>query len=74
MVSYIAWLGGHAFSDKAIGDFVATAGALGVIDIFLSFVPGVGQVISASTQAVATKTIGEAAIQHFIVARSSPNN
>lgn len=76
MVSYIAWLGGHIFSDKdeAIADFIATAAAVGVTDIFVSLIPGVGQVISAGTNAIATKAIGEAAIQHFIVAKSAPNN
>jgi predicted GTPase len=74
MVSYIAWLGGHALSSDAIDDFIATAAAVGVTDFFVSLLPGVGPVISAGTQAIATKAIGEAAIQHFIVAKSSHNN
>lgn len=74
MVSYIAWLGGHTFSDEKFADFMATATAVGVTDILVSLIPGVGQVISAGTNAVATKAIGEAAIQHFIVAKSAPNN
>jgi uncharacterized protein (DUF697 family) len=74
MVSYIAWLGGHTFSDEAIADFIATVSVVGAVDIFLSLLPGVGHVISASTNAIATKGIGDAAIQYFIVAKSSPNN
>ncbi len=72
MVWYIAWLGGHEFSDEAVKDFIATTGAMGSIDFIFQLVPGVGNFISAGTQATATKTLGEAAILYFLKQKSSP--
>lgn len=66
MVSYIAWLGGREFSDEAIKDFVATAGTFAIADIALEFVPGVGNVIRAGTNGVATKGIGDLAVKYYL--------
>ena len=69
MVSYIAWLGGCDFSDEVLKDFVATAGTFtiaNIADIALELVPGVGNVIRAGTNGLATKGIGDCAIQYFL--------
>lgn len=74
MVAYIAWLGGSEFSLSTAKEFVATAGIgaganaglVGIADIGLKFVPGLGSLISAGAMAVATKGLGDTAIALFL--------
>jgi len=74
MVMYIGWLGGRDFSEQTVKDFAVTggvgiganAGMIGIADIALKFVPGLGNLLSASAGAIATQGLGDAAIAYFL--------
>lgn len=74
MVMYIAWLAGRKLSDSSIEEFIKAtgvgvginAGGVGLGDVAVQFIPGVGQVISAIVSGTSTHVLGEAAIQYFL--------
>jgi predicted GTPase len=66
MVYHIAWLGGREFSDEVLKDFVVTVSTLGLFDLALELIPGVGNVIRAGVNGAATKGIGDLAIQYYL--------
>ena len=74
MVMYIAWLSGRNFSEESLKDFTVTlgvgaganAGMIGIADIALKFVPGVGSILAVGAAAIATQGLGDAAIAYFL--------
>ncbi|HAA27538.1 MAG TPA: hypothetical protein DCE56_07500 [Cyanobacteria bacterium UBA8553] len=74
MVMYIGWLSGREFSEQTVKDFAVTggvgiganAGMIAIADIALKFVPGWGNLLSASAGAIATQGLGDAAIAYFL--------
>ncbi len=74
MVMYIGWLGGREFSEQTVKDFAITtgvavganAGMIGIADIALKFIPGFGNLLSASAGAIATQGLGDTAIKYFL--------
>lgn len=74
MVMYIGWLGGREFSEQTVKDFAVTggvgiganAGMIGIADIALKFVPGLGNILAAGAGAIATQGLGDAAITYFL--------
>ena len=74
MVMYIGWLGGREFSEQTVQDFAVTggvgiganAGMIGIADIALKLVPGLGNLLSAGAGAIATQGLGDAAIAYFL--------
>lgn len=81
MVMYIGWLGGRDFSDQTVKDFFvnfgvglgANAGMIGIADIALKFIPGYGSILSAGASTVATKGLGDAAIEYFLKPKEQAN-
>ncbi len=65
MVSYIAWIAGRDFSQESITEFVAVAGTLGVANVGLKFIPGIGNLLSAGIHGTTTQLLGETAIDYF---------
>ena len=74
MVMYIAWLGGREFSEQSLKDFAVTtgvgvganAGMIGIADVALKFLPGVGSLLSSGASAIATKGLGDSAVAYFL--------
>ena len=74
MVMYVGWLSGREFSEQSIKDFMVTggvaaganAGMLGIADITLKFIPGVGNLIVGGAVSIATKGLGDAAVAYFL--------
>ena len=74
MVMYIGWLGCREFSEQTVKDFAVTggvgiganAGMIGIADIALKLVPGLGNLLSAGAGAIATQGLGDAAIAYFL--------
>ena len=74
MVMYIGWLSGREFSEQTVKDFAVTggvgiganAGMIGIADIALKFVPGLGNLLSAGAGAIATQGLGDTAIAYFL--------
>ncbi|MEH2143715.1 GTPase family protein [Nostoc sp.] len=81
MVMYIGWLSGREFSDQPVKDFVVNAGIgvgvnvgmIGIADIGLKFVPGLGSLLAVGAGAIATKGLGDAAIAYFLTLPEARN-
>jgi len=74
MVMYIGWLSGREFSEETVQDFIvngavaagANAGMIGLADIALKAVPGLGNILAAGAGAIATQGLGDSAIVYFL--------
>ncbi|MEH2245801.1 hypothetical protein [Nostoc sp.] len=81
MVMYIGWLSGREFSDQTVKDFVVNAGIgvgvnfgmIGIADIALKLVPGLGSLLAAGAGAIATQGLGDAAIAYFLTLPKARN-
>jgi predicted GTPase/uncharacterized protein (DUF697 family) len=81
MVMYIGWLSGREFSEQTVKDFAVTggvalganAGMVGIAEIALKFIPGVGSVLSAGAGTIATQGLGDAAVAYFLNNGKAPS-